>query len=137
MKIKNTFIKSTLILLIGGFITKILGMFIKIITNRLLPTEGIGLYMLITPTFMLLITIAQLGFPVAISKLVAEEKNNNKNLVFSIIPFSILLNLVIMVILLFSSNYIGTYLLHDKRCVLALKCIGFVYEYFIFDSFNY
>ena len=33
MKIKNTFIKSTLILIIGGFITKILGMFIKIITN--------------------------------------------------------------------------------------------------------
>ena len=77
MKIKNTFIKSTLILIIGGFITKILGMFIKIITNRLLPTEGIGLYMLITPTFMLLITIAQLGFPVAISKLVAEEKLKN------------------------------------------------------------
>ena len=134
MKIKNTFIKSTLILLIGGFITKILGMFIKIITNRLLPTEGIGLYMLITPTFMLLITIAQLGFPVAISKLVAEEKNNNKNLVFSIIPFSILLNLVIMVILLFLSNYIGTYLLHDKRCILALKCIGFVLPFISISS---
>ena len=134
MKIKNTFIKSTLILLVGGFITKILGMFIKIITNRLLPTEGIGLYMLITPTFMLLITIAQLGFPVAISKLVAEEKNNNKNLVFSIIPFSILLNLVIMVILLFLSKYIGTYLLHDERCVLALKCIGFVLPFISISS---
>ena len=71
---KNTFLKSTIILLIGGFITKILGMIIKIVTNRLLGSVGLGIYMLITPTFMLLITIAQLGFPIAISKLVAEEK---------------------------------------------------------------
>ena len=71
---KNTFFKSTLILLIGGFVTKILGMLIKIVTNRLVGTEGLGIYMLITPTFMLLITIAQLGFPIAISKLELDKK---------------------------------------------------------------
>ena len=65
--------------MLGGAITKILGMIIKIVTNRLIGVEGLGVYMLITPTFMLLIAIAQLGFPIAISKLVAEEKNNNKN----------------------------------------------------------
>ena len=86
---KNKFIKSTIILIIGGFITKILGMIIKIVMTRTIGTEGIGLYMLISPTFTLLISIAQLGFPVAISKLVAEDKNNNKNLVFSIIPISL------------------------------------------------
>ena len=123
---KNTFLKSTIILLIGGVITKILGMFIKIITNRLLGTEGLGLYMLITPTFMLLITIAQLGFPTAISKLVAEEKSNNKNLVFSIIPFSLIINFIIMIILLFSSEFIAVNLLHEPKSINALKCIGFV-----------
>ena len=76
---KNKFIKSTIILTIGGLITKILGMIIKIVTNRLIGTEGLGVYMLIVPTFMLLISIAQLGFPIAISKLVAEDKSNNKN----------------------------------------------------------
>ena len=39
-----------------------------------------------------------------------------------------------MVILLFLSNYIGTYLLHDKRCVLALKCIGFVLPFISISS---
>ena len=77
---KNKFVKSTLILMLGGAITKILGMIIKIVTNRLIGVEGLGVYMLITPTFMLLIAIAQLGFPIAISKLVAEEKNNNKRI---------------------------------------------------------
>lgn len=131
---KNAFFKSTLILLIGGFITKILGMVIKIVTNRLVGTEGLGIYMLITPTFMLLITIAQLGFPVAISKLVAEEKNNNKNLVFSIIPFSLIINFIIMIILLFTSKYIATNLLHEPRTMYGLKCIGFVLPFISISS---
>ena len=71
---KNTFVKSTIVLIIGGAITKVLGMFIRIVLTRLIGTEGIGLYMLITPTFMLFIALAQLGFPIAISTLVASNK---------------------------------------------------------------
>ena len=42
---KNSkFIQSTIVLIIGGLITKILGMVIKIVTTRLIGTEGIGLY---------------------------------------------------------------------------------------------
>ena len=48
---KEKFIKSTIILLLGGFLTKVLGMIIKIIMSRLIGTEGLGLYMLILPTF--------------------------------------------------------------------------------------
>jgi len=109
-------------------------MFIKIVTNRLIGTEGLGLYMLITPTFMLLITIAQLGFPIAISKLVAEEKSNNKNLVFSIIPLSLLINFIIMIILLIASKYIAINLLHEQRVINSLKCIGFVLPFISISS---
>ena len=70
---ENRFIKTTFILLIGGFLTKILGMIIKITMTRFLGTEGIGLYMLIMPTFNLLIALAQFGFPTVISKIVAED----------------------------------------------------------------
>ena len=80
---KSKFIKSTVILIIGGFITKILGMVIKIVMTRLIGTEGIGIYMILSPTFTLLISLAQLGLPVAISKLVSEKGRNNKNIVFS------------------------------------------------------
>ena len=45
----SKFIKSTLILLVGGFLTKVLGMLIKIITTRIIGTETLGLYMLIMP----------------------------------------------------------------------------------------
>ena len=89
---KEKFILSTIILLIGGFLTKILGMIIKIVMTRLMGSEGIGLYMLILPTFSLFISLAQAGFPIAISKLVAEDNKNNKKLIFSLIPLSLIIN---------------------------------------------
>ena len=77
---KEKFIISTIILLVGGFLTKVLGMIIKIVMTRLIGTEGIGLYMMILPTFSLFIGLAQAGFPIAISKLVAEDTKNNKKI---------------------------------------------------------
>lgn len=131
---KNIFLKSVIILIIGGFFTKIISMFIKIVLARMIGTEGMGIYMLILPTFTLLMALAQLGFPVAISKLVAEERKNNKNLIFSIIPISMFLNILIIIILIFSSNYISTHLLHESRCYYGLLAIGFVLPFISISS---
>ncbi len=57
---KNAFIKSTVILMLGSLITKVLGFVIKIIFTRIIG-EGINLYSLIMPTYSLLIAITQLG----------------------------------------------------------------------------
>ncbi len=130
----NTFVKSVLLLTIGGLLTKIISMFIKIVLARLLGTEGMGIYMLISPTFTLLMALAQLGFPVAISKLVAEENKNNKNLVFSVIPISLALNVIIIIILLLSSRYISNVLLNEERSYYALISIGFVLPFISISS---
>ena len=46
-KIKgNIFIKSTILLIIGGAITKVVSMLIKIVLARLVGSEGMGIYML-------------------------------------------------------------------------------------------
>lgn len=131
---KNTFIKSVVLLLIGGFITKVISMFIKIVMAREMGTEGMGVYMLLSPTFVLLMSLAQLGFPVAISKLVAENNKNNKNLVFSVIPISLLINIIIIVILLLSSSFISHNLLNEDRCRYGLICIGFVLPFISISS---
>ena len=131
---KSKFIKSTIILIIGGFITKILGMVIKIIMTRLLGTEGIGIYMLIMPTFSLFIGLAQFGLPVAISTLVAEDKRNNKNLVFSLIPLSFIINIVIIVLLIFFGRYLSINLIHEPRTYYGLLCIGLVLPFISISS---
>ena len=123
---KEKFIHSALILLIGGFITKTLGMIIKIVMTRLIGTEGIALYMLILPTFTLFILLAQMGFPVAISKLVAEDTKNNKRLISSIIPITILINLFLIIIIVLLAPIISQKLLHDDRCTYAVISISLV-----------
>jgi len=121
----NTFFKSTLILLIGGAITKLLGMVIKIVMNRMVGISGVSLYMLIFPTFALFMTISQLSFPIAISKLVAEEKYNNRNLIFSIIPVSLVFNALLIIFIIFLAPIIARFL-NDERAVYPILAIGFV-----------
>ena len=130
----NKFIKSTIILLVGGFITKILGMIIKIVMTRLIGPNGIGLYMLVMPTFMLLITIAQLGFPIAISKLVAENNHNNKNLVLGLIPISMILNIIIIVFMIIFAPFLAKNLLHEPSLNKALISISLVLPFISISS---
>lgn len=131
---KNSFFKITLMLIIGGFVTKILGMIIKIVTTRYVGAFGMGIYMLIMPTYSLLVAISGLGFPVAISKLVAEDKHNNKNIVLGIIPISLFINFVIMFLLVFFSKYISINLLHEEKTYYGLIAIGFVLPFVSISS---
>ena len=123
---KEKFIKSAIILIIGGFVTKILGMVIKVINTRLIGLEGIGLYMLIYPTFSLFMSLSQFSLPTSVSKLVSEEKYNNKNLVFSSIPIIIIFDFILIALILSSASFISIDLLKDSRCYLPILCISLV-----------
>jgi len=123
---KNKFIKSTIILIIGGFFTKLLGMIIKIVLTRLIGTEGIGLYSMIMPTFLLLNSIAQLGLPTALNVLISSNKYNTKNLVYTSIIISLSIDIIIILFLLVSSNYLSTNLLNNSNLNISLLAIGFV-----------
>ncbi len=137
---KEKFIVSTLILIIGGFLTKALGMLIKMIMSRLMGSEGIGLYMLILPTFTLFIGLGQFGLPIALSKLVAEDKKNNKKLLFSLLPISLVINLLLIILILILAPMLATQFLHEKRALLPIiamsvvipltSCSGLVRSYF-------
>ena len=122
---KNTFIKSTIILIIGGFITKVLGMIIKIITTRMIGSNGYGLYALIMPTMMLLISISQLGLPTALNVLISKNKNTKRLITASLI-ISLTIDLLIMIFLICSAKYISTTLLHEKRVYYGLISIGLI-----------
>ncbi|MFA5459577.1 MAG: oligosaccharide flippase family protein [Bacilli bacterium] len=123
---KEKFIKATLILIIGGFLTKVLGMFIRIVQTRLIGLEGIGLYMLILPTFSLFITLAQLGLPVALSKLIAEDRKDNKRLLMSAIPIIIVVNIILIIIIIIIAPFLAKYLLSDRRTLYPLLSIAVV-----------
>lgn len=123
---KEKFIKSTFILLIGGLLTKVLGMIIKIVMSRMIGTEGLGLYMMILPTFSLFIGISQFGMPVALSKLIAEDKKNNKKLFFSSVPIIIVVNIVLIILIVSIAPILAKYFLHNEHTYYGLVAIALV-----------
>ena len=131
---KEKFIKSTIILLIGGAITKILGMVNKILLTRYLGPEGIGIYMLVIPSFILFINIASFGLPVAISKFVSEDTKNNKKLISTAILFILFINLLLMIIIILFSKSISISLLHDRRCYYGILSISLVLPFVSISS---
>lgn len=122
---KNKFIKSTLILLIGGIITKLLSFVIRIYFTRNIGS-GIEIYSLIMPTYSLLITITQLGFPLAISSIIAKGEKTGKNIASSIIPISILLNIFLILIVVLSAGFLSNNLLHNKEAYYPLLACSLV-----------
>ena len=129
---KESFIKSTIILIIGGLFTKLLGILIKVIMTRNGGMEVISLYMLVMPTFSLMMAISQLGFSTGISKVVSSN-NDSKKILFSILPISIFINIILTIFLIFTSHFIAFNLLKNEQAYFPILAISLVLP---FDSLS-
>lgn len=76
---KNTFLFSTLLLIVANFISRVIGLVYRVLLSRKLGAEGIGIYQLSFHTYIMMIAITTSGIPVAISKLVASYNAVNDN----------------------------------------------------------
>ncbi len=131
---KEKFIQSSLILMIGGFFTKLLGMMIKILIARLAGEENLGLYMMILPTFNLLISLGQFGMPLALSKLISEGTRNNKRLILSFIPILLTGNGLLIGITILLSPIISETLLHNPNTQISILAMASVIPFTTLSS---
>ena len=96
----NLLIKNIIILLISGALAKILGMIGKIIYTRIAGVNVVGLYTMITPTLMLIISITQFSFPISISKISAEEKYENKDILKNAYIIGFIIDIILMLLVM-------------------------------------
>ncbi|MHA0858366.1 stage V sporulation protein B [Paenibacillus sp. CMAA1364] len=71
---KQTFIQGTMILLVAGIINRILGFIPRIALPRIIGAEGVGIYQLGYPFFLVIMTLITGGIPLAVAKLVSEAE---------------------------------------------------------------
>ena len=69
----NKFLKGTLILTISSIVVKVIGALNWVILSRIMGGEGIGLYQMGFPIYLMAITVSSAGIPVAISIITAEK----------------------------------------------------------------
>ena len=131
---KSIFFKSAFILLIGSLLTRGLGFLIRIVFTRIIGTNGINLYSLIMPTYSLVISLTQLGLPMAISTVVARGKERGKKIIASIIPIVLSLNFLMMLTLILSSKFIATTLLDNPNATYPIMCMAFILPFISISS---
>lgn len=129
----NLLIKNIIILLVSGALAKVLGMLGKIIYTRIAGVNVVGLYTMITPTFMLIISICQFSFPISISKISAEEKYDNKSLLKSAYFVGSIISIILIIILILTSNLIALSL-HNKLLAPAILSISTIIPFVMISS---
>ncbi|WP_312473996.1 stage V sporulation protein B [Neobacillus sp.] len=125
----SKFLKGTFILLIAGLITRVLGFIYRIVLARSIGEEGVGLYMMAYPTFILVVTITQLGLPVAISKNIAEAEARKdyaeiKKILVVSLATTISLSIIITPAIILLAPILSTTLFTDQRTFYPLIAIA-------------
>ncbi len=126
--------KGALILTFAGIITRILGFAYRVYMSNTIGAEGMGLYQLIVPIYMLVWSISSSGLSTTISKLTAQENASNKygninRLLFHSIIISVSISTLLSITLYFSSEKICELFLKDTRAILSLKLICFCFPF--------
>ncbi len=122
---KDTFKTSIFILLLGGFLTKILGFVIRILFTREVGEYGISLYTIVTPTYSLMITLASFAIPISISKLVSEEKIRSKKIFFTTALFLLALNAFMIGGITLLAPFIASALLKQPKVTPLLIAMAY------------
>lgn len=69
----HSFLKGAMILTLGGIVVKVIGSLNWILLSRILGGEGIGIYQIAFPLYLLALSLSDAGIPVAVSILTAER----------------------------------------------------------------
>ena len=129
---KKSFISGALILMLSGFVVRIMGFVYRIYLSNLIGAEGMGLFQLIFPLYSLIILTLTAGISISVSKMIAEElaKNHHANLrKIMICGLQIVMGVSVVVSLLcyVYVDFIANSILKDWRTyfslILLIPCI--------------
>ena len=74
-----TILKGTVLLTGAGIIVKLLGAAYRIPLARLIGAEGIGLYQMAYPIYLIFLALSNGGIPIAISRIIAVERGRGND----------------------------------------------------------
>lgn len=117
---KKNLLYSTFYLIILSTIGKILSFGVRIYLARQLPLEAMSTYSLAVPSLIFLIALAQMGIPSALSKVIAESKNQ-LNGILSAFILSTINNFVLLAIYIFIIPLLAKNLYHDIEMTRILR----------------
>lgn len=128
-KQQTSFIKGAVILGVAGILVKILGAIFKIPLANIITDEGFGYYNAAYPIYVMLLSIATTGFPIAISKMVSERrakgdiKGGHKVFKITLIILGVI-GIVTSAIVFFNADFIVNVILGNKYAYYPLIALA-------------
>lgn len=131
---KNVIIKGTMILTIAGILTKLLGFYNRIFLTRVIGVKELGIYQLIFPIYILVISFCCQGIGTSIIKHVSyylgkNHKQSAKNVFKLGLILSLTLSSICMVLIYILAEPISIYLLKNSDCGVLLKYISVAFPF--------
>ena len=136
---RRTIIKGALILTVANIITRVIGFFYRIYMAKEIGAEGMGLYQLITPLYMLVWSLSSSGLSTTMSKLTAQEKAKGnigdvKRLLHIAICIAVFISTALSFITYFKSGEIALNIIKDTRTELSLRIISLCFPFMAMGS---
>lgn len=138
MSLKKAIIKGTFLLTAAGMLSRLIGFYYRIFLTHTIGAEGVGIYQLIFPVYVLCLSVSAAGIQTTISRLVAAYNTshgasfgkpggsgNEQMKILSVgLTISLTLSFVTAFVVYQHSLWIADSFLHDKRCDDLLKILS-------------
>lgn len=129
-KSKHPLIKGTLLLTAAGLISRIIGFFYKIFLVSLIGAEGIGIYQMVFPTYILCVSLASSGIQTAISRYTAEKFSTGhtreaRKLFLTGMTMALMAAGILSVVLFLLAPFLSLHLLKEPRTLSLLRLMAF------------
>ncbi|HEU4963766.1 MAG TPA: polysaccharide biosynthesis protein [Bacilli bacterium] len=128
MSERNLFLRGALILGLAGILSKVLGSVYTIFLQNIIGDRGIGLYQMAYPIYSTLLILSTAGFPVAVSKFVAEHialgDYTGAKKVFRVSAMLLFLSGIAFFLLLFFGADLFADLFGDHEATYAIRMIA-------------
>ncbi|MBP2635743.1 MAG: polysaccharide biosynthesis protein [Firmicutes bacterium] len=126
----NRLLQGTLVLTVAGIVVKVIGSLNWIILSRVLGGEGIGLYQMAFPIYLLALSLSTAGIPVAISIITAEKvafqdyRGANRVFYLSLAMLSVT-GIVLSMLVYFGAGWLIEYrIIRDPRAYYSLLALA-------------
>ena len=131
---QSSFLTGALVLVAGSLLSRILGATYRLVLPMLMgggrrAAVGMGLFQLAYPIFTVLVTLITTGFPLAVSKLVAERlargDARGARRVFADARAGLpLFGLALALLLWWVAPWVGNHIADDPRAILTIRAVA-------------
>ena len=138
MLLKNKLVKGTFILTFSGLLSRFIGFFYRVFLSRAIGAEGLGLYQIVFPLYMLAYSITVSGIQTSISRLVSArfalyDHRGARHILLAGILLSLLLSVPVSAFLFFFCHLLSSICLKTDRAAALIRLMAFAIP---FGSFH-